>query len=1246
MTVKSKLNIFIVAFLILIAAFIAGSFLIFKSMSSNFEVLRTSSEVYNLHEQLKISIIDFVMAADGWAVTGNTKFKRIYKERLGSVYKNFGNLAKSVTDSEELKSIGKDFEELKGLADVVISTELPADSRNIFTLLRRLEEKEGGIRSKLDDMHIKSVRAFTSAIDQGEKIKREMAYYLTGLFASSSVAFLLLALFMRRMIAVPFHDILTATDKIISGNFDYRIGSKRKDEFGIIAKRFDRMVEELQKANEKNVELYLSTKSQLQKLRAMYELAKAITSTLDLDELLRKMAEEATVLLNARGCIIRLLEGDNLVIKASFGLSKEIEKMMTLPIGEGLPGKVAKEGRPILVEDLVKMPPDWQIPYLDAKSVINVPLMVGEKVIGTLGIYDKKTQDGVIIPFSGDDLGSAEGFASLSAIAIDKAKMFEWELQREKEAVEAKKRLDVLFDSVQGGIVTMGKDYVILSANRYVETWTGRLVDEIIGKSSVDIFHGNKGICPHCVAQVTFETGDINVITQVSGLNYAELTSYPIKDENGKVEECVIFIRDITDRVLYQEEMLALYREVTQTKEYLESLIDNSADAIVTSDINGIVTSWNQGAERIYGYAEAEAIGKFLPFVPDFLKETEREFTERVKNGEVLKDIETVRQRNDGKIIEVSLTLSPIKDASGGIIGVSGISRDISGKKAVEKELIKRNQELSRLFFISSAMRSTLDLDRLLRMILTAVTMGDGLGFNRAVLFLMDEERNVLKGTMGVGPSSYEEAGIVWERLSMEKKTLSDVMQEIESGPKKPDTFLDRLSLGIELPLDSESVFAISVREKKPFNVPDARREPLSDPLLIQQLGTEAYAVVPLISRDKVIGVLFVDNLFNKKPITDEDMRFLTAFSNQMAAAIESAKLFEQVSFAEAELENIFRSISDMVYFTDMDYTIRSVNKAVPERLGLREEEIVGRKCYDVFHSMNEPWKACPHHKTVETKKSYVEEVEDPGTGETFLTSTSPIFDIAGNFLGAVHIVRDVTELKQIRERLATAERMAALGEVAAKVAHEIRNPLVSIGGFAQRLESKLEGNLKEYATIIAREVKRLEDILRDILGFVREVRLSITSVDINGVIRNVLSLVESEVTEREIGVETILGEVPEVLLDVDRIKEAFLNIVNNSIQAVGTHGKITISTYPRNGTVIVEVTDTGEGIAEKDLPFIFDPFYTTKPTGTGLGLAITRRIIEEHKGRIEVKSKLGEGTIIKVFLSVGRRRDEDINRG
>jgi len=1236
MSIRTKLIFFVVSFLVVMSILITGSFFIFEHISSNFEELKNYTEEHNAQERLAREISSYIKLVERWAITGDPGLRRLYHERLSGVYKAFGDLEKSRM-KDSITEIGRDFEELKKISSELMTTDRPFEDMDTFFSLKRLKVKEEEINEKLEKVHSYYIKAIDSLTVRSERIKREVALYLILLFVFTSLAFLLLALFMRRMIGVPFNDILIATERIISGDINYRIASKRKDEFGILAERFDSMLEELKKISEKNEELYLSTRQQLEKLKTLNDITKAITSTLDLDELLGRIAEEATRLLNAKGCVIRLIEDDHLVIRASHGLPKEIEKMMTVSIGEGIPGKVAKEGRPVLIEDLSKLTEDWKIPYLDARSVINVPLIVANKVIGTLGLYDKMTDDGSITSFSGDDLKTAEGFASLAAIAIEKARAFETQKEKEKEITEAKKRLEVLFESVQSGIVTVGKDYRILSANRYIESWIGRPVGEIIGKDCLEVFHGKGGICPHCVAQVTCETGEVNIITQSSGLNYAELSSYPVRDEDGRVTECVVLIQDITDRVLYQEEMLSLYKEVAQTKDYLESLIENSADAIITTDLNGIVTSWNKGAERIYGFTEDEAIGKFLPFVPDFLVEKEKENTERVKNGEVLKDIETVRQRKDGTLFEVSLTLSPIKDVSGNVIGISGISRDISEKKRVEKELIRKNQELSRLFFISSAMRSTLDLNRLLRMILTAVTMGDGLGFNRAILFLVDEEKGILKGVMGVGPLDFEEAGRIWSSLAFEQKTLNGIMDEIDRGVIKMDSFLDRLSLRLEIPLERDCVMTRALKEKRPYNITDARAEPLSDPVIIQQLGTEAFAVVPLISRDKAIGILWVDNLFNKKPITEEDLRFLTAFSNQIATAVESAKLFEQVSLAEAELENIFRSITDMVYFTDMDYTIKSVNKAVEEKLGLDKKDIIGRKCYEVFHGMKEPWHRCPHHKTVESKRSNVEEIEDPYMGGTFLTSTSPIFDLSGNFLGTVHIVRDITELKYMRERLQSAERMAALGEVAAKVAHEIRNPLVSIGGFAQRLERKLEGNLKEYASIIYNEVKRLEDILKDILGFVREIRLSIEDVNINDLVANVISLVEGEIHERGLTLEKYLGEVPPVKLDYARMKEALLNILNNAIQAVLIQGKIVVRTYRSNGYAVIEISDTGTGISEKDLPFIFDPFYTTKVTGTGLGLAITRRIVEEHNGRIEVKSKVGEGTTFKIFLPSGK---------
>ena len=486
---------------------------------------------------------------------------------------------------------------------------------------------------------------------------------------------------------------------------------------------------------------------------------------------------------------------------------------------------------------------------------------------------------------------------------------------------------------------------------------------------------------------------------------------------------------------------------------------------------------------------------------------------------------------------------------------------------------------------------------------------------------------------MGVGPASSDEAWKIWEKLSIEMKTLQDILHDIETGPLRKDSFLDKLSMRMELSLKDETILTRAVKEKKAFNVPDVKEEPLADAVLIQQLGTQAYAVVPLISRDRVIGVLWVDNIFTRRLITDEDMKFLIGFSNQVASAVENARLFDQVARAEAELENIFKSISDMVYITDKDYTIKNVNKAVVDRIGKSAGEIIGEKCYRIFHGMDEPFSECPHHKTVETMEAYIEEVEDSYLGGTFLTSVSPVFDTMGEFLGTVHVVRDVTELNNLRGKLVAAERMAALGEVAAKVAHEIRNPLVSVGGFAKRLEKKLSGNLKEYAGIIAREVDRLESILHEILGFVKEARLMKEKVNVGELVDDMILLMQTELRERDIKVLKERGETPQIYVDANRIREALLNIFNNAIQALAIHGTITMKTYTEAKYAVIEISDTGPGIEEKDLPFIFNPFYTTKLSGTGLGLAITKRIIEEHKGKIEVDSAPGKGTTFRVFL-------------
>ena len=545
-------------------------------------------------------------------------------------------------------------------------------------------------------------------------------------------------------------------------------------------------------------------------------------------------------------------------------------------------------------------------------------------------------------------------------------------------------------------------------------------------------------------------------------------------------------------------------------------------------------------------------------------------------------------------------------------------------------------------------MRGTLELDRLLRMVLTAVTMGDGLGFNRAMLLLLDEDKNVIKGAMGVGPANHDEAWEIWSRLSMENKDINTIMNEIELGPLSKDSLMDRLCCGIDVNLDDDTMLTRAVKEKKPFNVTDVRTEPLSDPVLIQQLGTMAYAVLPLISRNKVIGVLWVDNLYSRKPITDHDMNILKGFTDQIASAIENLRLFEHVSQAERELENIFESISDLMYINNRDYSIKKINRAVAEKIGKSPDEIIGRKCYEIFHGMDSPWDLCPHHKTIATNQPYVGEVDDPNLGGTFLISSSPLFDNSGELTGTVHIARDVSEIKKLKEKVSSIERMAALGEMAAKVAHEIRNPLLSIGGFARRLEKRLDSDLREHAKIIVDEVRRLEGILNNTLSFVKSSITERREVAAADLINDITALLEPTVNERGNVLRKEVDHAVTLMVNYDRFKEAILNLVSNANHAT-ENGTISIKVYSESifseqdllgrrteaQEAIIEIQDNGHGIREEDLNRIWDPFFTTRPTGTGLGLSITKRIIEEHAGRIEVESKVGRGTVFKIYIPI-----------
>jgi len=238
-------------------------------------------------------------------------------------------------------------------------------------------------------------------------------------------------------------------------------------------------------------------------------------------------------------------------------------------------------------------------------------------------------------------------------------------------------------------------------------------------------------------------------------------------------------------------------------------------------------------------------------------------------------------------------------------------------------------------------------------------------------------------------------------------------------------------------------------------------------------------------------------------------------------------------------------------------------------------------------------------------------------------------------------IAKKTVELKRSQDKLIQAEKLAALGRLAADVAHEIRNPLTAIGGFARRLYKSATGEKeKERAEVIVSEVDRLEKILRDVLTFSRDARSHLEKQSIGELVFDVVKMHENECSEQSVSVEVMIEQgLPPVLMDRDQVRQALTNLIANALDAMPGGGTLKITTGSEVlhdvRYVFLKVSDTGQGIADDKLPLIFEPFYTTKQIGrgTGLGLSITNKIMEEHGGFIRTESKEGVGSAFSLYF-------------
>jgi signal transduction histidine kinase len=256
--------------------------------------------------------------------------------------------------------------------------------------------------------------------------------------------------------------------------------------------------------------------------------------------------------------------------------------------------------------------------------------------------------------------------------------------------------------------------------------------------------------------------------------------------------------------------------------------------------------------------------------------------------------------------------------------------------------------------------------------------------------------------------------------------------------------------------------------------------------------------------------------------------------------------------------------------------------------------------------------------------------------GQTFPADISFSISRAGGAFYFTAIVRDLTETKILQERINRAERLAALGQVVAEISHEIKNPLMMIGGFARQLakDSRDEKSLAKL-DIIANEVQRLESLLKEMREFYLPRALELKGFDINALLRQVQDFIKEECDKRGIGLE-FRTDREEIFVDGDRarLEQVLLNLAKNALEAMGQGGKISFASGLKQGLVKISISDNGVGLSEEEKAKIFSPFYTTKKQGTGLGLSICKRIIEDHPGSaLEFTSEKGKGStfILKI---------------
>jgi len=383
-----------------------------------------------------------------------------------------------------------------------------------------------------------------------------------------------------------------------------------------------------------------------------------------------------------------------------------------------------------------------------------------------------------------------------------------------------------------------------------------------------------------------------------------------------------------------------------------------------------------------------------------------------------------------------------------------------------------------------------------------------------------------------------------------------------------------------------------------------------------------------------VIGVLF-GALRDMEERKTSDLRQVSERLEEAYTKLEERAI--QLINIQDYTQSILRSITSGVLTVGPDGSVTTVNPAAERLLGMSEHELVPKNIGSLFRYdgglQADVEKVLSGRIPLTMRETTV--VTDAGREIHVQATTSRMRAVGGRILGAVVTVEDVSEIKALTEQLIRADRLAAMGELTAGVAHEVRNPLGVIRASVQLLEhaDRDEARIRDAAEVIKHEIDRLDKVVKALLDFGRPGRPTMMASDPVEVLEDVVLFTNRFAGQSNVHIEKRFeDDLPKVTADPDQLKQVFLNLITNAVQAMDEGGDIVLTVAEEGDFVEVSVSDTGPGIPPEEIGKVFDPFYSTRDAGTGLGLTIVHRIIDEHDGHIEVESG-PDGTTFTVAL-------------